>query len=324
MYNSEKYIRTCLDSLVKQDLCIDDYEIIIINDGSSDNSEEIVKEYMKQYPQISLYSQENGGQSKARNKGISLARGQYVCFVDSDDFILEKSLGRVVEEALKLNLEILTYNFYSGDVETIKQTAYHSTYQIEKIQTGIQFIEQHNYFNYAWNYLLLRSFLLDNNLKFVEGKFCEDGMFTMQSFLCAQKVAALDAYVYCYVIRPNSTMTRTDLSHQLKMIEDYQYVIFFLTDLITVYQSKMTLGCYNRCISRRNSYIFFLLIRLLKAKLKGDKITSVLNRLQRKGVYPYKFVLDTEYGDWRYTLIHRIINNKYLYKTTCFLYRILN
>lgn len=68
---------------MKQDLCIDDYEIIIINYGSSDNSEEIVKEYMKQYPQILLYSQENGGQSRARNKGISLAYGQYVCFVDS-------------------------------------------------------------------------------------------------------------------------------------------------------------------------------------------------------------------------------------------------
>lgn len=83
MYKSEKYIQTCLDSLVKQDLCIDDYEIIIINDGASDNNEEIVKEYMKQYPQISLYSQENEGQSRVRNKGISLARGQYVCLVHS-------------------------------------------------------------------------------------------------------------------------------------------------------------------------------------------------------------------------------------------------
>ena len=83
MYNSEKYIQTCLDSLVKQDLCIDDYEIIIINDGASDNNEEIVKEYMKQYPQISLYSQENEGQSRVRYKGISLARGQYVCLVHS-------------------------------------------------------------------------------------------------------------------------------------------------------------------------------------------------------------------------------------------------
>ena len=85
MYNSEKYIRNCLDSLLNQGLAIKDYEIIVVNDGSTDGSEQIVRQYNDKYENIKIITVKNGGQSYARNIGIDNANGDYLFFVDSDD-----------------------------------------------------------------------------------------------------------------------------------------------------------------------------------------------------------------------------------------------
>ena len=87
MYNAERYIDTCLNTLVKQDILDSEYEIIIINDGSTDNSVNIVKKYIQKHENINLISVKNGGQSRARNIGIENSKGKYLYFVDADDYI---------------------------------------------------------------------------------------------------------------------------------------------------------------------------------------------------------------------------------------------
>ena len=316
MYNAERYIGGCLDSLLNQDLSVEEYEIIVINDGSTDNGEQIVQTYIKKYPQILLYSQENGGVSNARNKGMSLARGEYVCFVDADDFLIENALGRIVEEALKRNLQILVYQ------KTEEKESHDSTFQVEEAQTGIKFIEKHNFVNYVWNCVIQKSFLSDNDLRFVDGRFCEDIMFNLNAYLHADRMAAIDAKVYCYIVRPNSIMTNTNSVHLMKMMDDFQYVIDYINALIMKYKSVMTAGCYNRCISRRNSYIFFLLIRMLRAKVDKEYVDKVVNELKKKGLYPYQRMSKIEYKGGKYTYIHYITNHPVLYKTACVLYKI--
>ena len=96
VYNTEKYLSRCLDSLIRQDLSPNEYEIIVINDGSQDNSREIVRDYMSRHPQISFFEQANQGLFETRNVGIDRAKGKYIYFVDSDDFIAPNVMGKII------------------------------------------------------------------------------------------------------------------------------------------------------------------------------------------------------------------------------------
>lgn len=317
MYNAEKYIGNCLDSLLNQGFLAGEYEIIIINDGSTDKSEQIVLGYITEYSQILLFSQKNGGQSKARNKGLSLARGEYVCFVDSDDFLVENSLARIVEEASSRELQILIYQ--TAERNKIN----HFPFFVEETQTGIEFIANHNFANYVWNCVISKKFLIDNNLKFVEGRYCEDIMFNLSAFLRADKMASCNANVYCYIIRPDSTMTKSDSVHLLKMIDDFQYVIDYINSLIVEYKSDMTVNCYNRCVSRRDSFTYFLFMRMLKAKMNKKSINQVISKLKNKRLYPYKIMLKDEYRGFKFSISYYITNHPVLYKMACAVYKIV-
>lgn len=116
VYNVEKYLRQCLDSLVDQNF--DSYEVIVVNDGSSDNSQSIIELYSKKYPNIiRSYLKENGGLGSARNFGLEKARGEYIAFVDSDDWVDNKMLSILYSKATKENLDIVIFDFtsiYSG------------------------------------------------------------------------------------------------------------------------------------------------------------------------------------------------------------------
>ena len=109
VYNVEKYLRKCLASLVNQDF--EDYEIIIVNDGSPDNSQEIIDEYTKKYKFIRSFTKENGGLSSARNYGIDKARGDYIAFVDSDDYVDVAFLKELYEAITKDGSDIAVCEF---------------------------------------------------------------------------------------------------------------------------------------------------------------------------------------------------------------------
>lgn len=99
IYNVEKYLRVCLDSCLKQDVPKSSYEIITVNDGSPDSCDKIIEEYYTKFPNIRVITQKNSGLSVARNNGLNIARGEYVWFVDSDDYITTNCLGHKIGRA---------------------------------------------------------------------------------------------------------------------------------------------------------------------------------------------------------------------------------
>ena len=105
VYNVEKYLDKCLDSLANQTL--KDLEIIIVNDGSPDNSEDIIKKYTKKYKNFKYYKKENGGLSSARNYGIKYASGDYIAFLDSDDYVKSDMYEKMYEKAIKGNYDLV-------------------------------------------------------------------------------------------------------------------------------------------------------------------------------------------------------------------------
>ena len=108
VYNTEKYLRECIDSILSQNL--KSYEIIIINDGSTDNSEGIIYEYMKKYQFINYFKQSNSGQGAARNVGIDRAKGNFIYFMDSDDILNDFKLKEMLEQAEKINLDAIFFD----------------------------------------------------------------------------------------------------------------------------------------------------------------------------------------------------------------------
>lgn len=127
IYNAEHYIGKCLDSILYQGIAPDSYEIVIVNDGSTDESSSIVRQYILKYPFIKLYNQVNQGQSAARNYGMSMANGDYIQFMDADDFLIENSLSKIVDFANnghahaepQKTYDIIAFDLTGGKVDSV-------------------------------------------------------------------------------------------------------------------------------------------------------------------------------------------------------------
>lgn len=197
MYNAEPYISQCLDSIISQGLDSKSYEVIIINDGSNDRSCEIVTRYLKYHSNFRLFNQNNRGQSVARNYGMTKAIGEYIQFIDADDFLIPDSLQQIVQFASSKNndyaLDMISFGIIGGypDRVEIKNTG---TGRCLWHGNGYDYIASHNYNNSPCYYWLKRSFVSKFELKFEEGKLCEDGMFTMTAIDCKYRQ-------YCIFLR---------------------------------------------------------------------------------------------------------------------------
>jgi glycosyltransferase involved in cell wall biosynthesis len=208
IYNVEPYLRQCLDSVVNQDYF--DYEVICINDGSTDHSLAILEEYKKQYPQITLISQENKGLSAARNAGIRAATGDYILFLDSDDW-LEKDAIRMLRDNIG-DEDMLCFNgrryFEDGTQEEPDAGITESNLTGWDYYNKYALVSRKFHFVCVVLRLYRKQFLLDHRLFFEEGIYHEDNLFTPIACYYAQKVKVIPDCLYVYRIR-NESITHT-------------------------------------------------------------------------------------------------------------------
>ena len=229
VYNTEKYIEKCLDSIISQDM--KDIEVIVVNDGSTDNSEEIIKKYVEQYPdKVKLYTQVNGGLSSARNYGISKATGKYLCFVDSDDYIA-KNLFDELDTFISDDVDLIKYKCIKVD---------ENGEQIEKVNGPVfakkngneafnELYSQDVLMEAVWLYLCKREFWERNNFQFPVNKFHEDWAVVPIMVISANAVVSTGIYGYCYVQSSNS-ITRDNDDEKIKtrvydMLEHYDNLV---------------------------------------------------------------------------------------------------
>ena len=201
VYNVEKYLRECLDSVINQTLR--DIEIICINDGSTDNSLEILKKYAQKDNRIVLINKENEGAGEARNKGLEKAQGDFVIFFDSDDYMATDCLEKLINKAQKVNADITicrSYRFDDGkDNFTIMNWAIkdkflpQATFCPKEIPSKVfQFCV-----GWPWDKLYKREFVVNNNLKFQNLRHSNDTFFVLFSLCCATSITIIqDALVY--------------------------------------------------------------------------------------------------------------------------------
>ena len=202
VYNGEKYIEKCLDSLVNQSFALKDIEVIIINDGSTDNSEKIIKKFSKKLNIVYL-SQDNHGQSYTRNKGLTLAHGQYITFIDCDDFIDSNMLEKLYIEMEKGDYDIVTCSLAKVKGKEIKPI-------IERLNDD----DIRNFILTKvgpCNMLIKMTFLIDNNFKFPEHlhKYEDIAVIPILGLKENVLIKTIDECLYYYYDNSNSVMNTT-------------------------------------------------------------------------------------------------------------------
>ncbi len=208
VYNTEKYIQKCIDSLYVQNLNI---EIIFINDGSTDNSKEIINNYFKKDGRIKVMSQDNQGPAVARNLGLEVAQGNYIAFLDSDDWIDSNCLEMLYNLAIKFDVDMIMGNTLFYYNETRIERRYKIPQEITNIlYTGkdcfIELMKSFSYVPMQSNYIYKRSFLVDSNLVF-ENVSHEDELWTLSSMCLAKKILIKDLPFYYYRQRSGSIVS---------------------------------------------------------------------------------------------------------------------
>lgn len=222
VYNVEKYIKRCLDSLIQQSL--DNYEIIVVNDGTEDNSMEYVYSLQKIYSRIVVCERENGGLSAARNTGIKQAKGEYILFCDSDDALQVNCLSMIYNEAKSKNLDMLLYGAKTiWEIEAATDiNAYFKDNITQEVVSGkemlAEFVHKGKYTASACMYLIKRKMLIQNGLFFVEKILHEDELFTPIVLMKAQRVEYRNWLIYMRFVREGSITTSNNVSKRLKSL----------------------------------------------------------------------------------------------------------
>lgn len=227
IYNVEEYLEECLDSVIAQ--TFSDWEMILVDDGSTDSSGEIAEKYAQQYDNVFVIHQVNGGLSAARNTGLDIAKGEYIYFLDSDDYILDNTLQIAYETAEKNSAELVIFNgidFYKDkeDICEVHFTNFNS-YDIR--------ISGRDVFNEtvannggllfcAWSQFVKRSLLEKINLRFKAGMLHEDDLYSFYLLMNVESVVVIKDILHMRRVHDGS-ITNTRVS--IRNLEGY-YIIY--------------------------------------------------------------------------------------------------
>jgi len=191
VYNVEKYVHACLESIYRQHLDEERFEVIIVNDGTKDRSMDVIQDIIKAHTNITVINQENLSLSVARNNGIAAAKGEYILMPDSDDLLIDDSLPPLLDKALETKADLVVADFLEMTDEEIDMgTVTRTKMETEvKEKTGFElFMEDLDPRQcYVWRTLFRRAFILDNHITFVPGIRYQDVPFTHECYLRAKK-----------------------------------------------------------------------------------------------------------------------------------------
>ena len=202
VYNGEKYIRKCLDSVINQTK--KEIEIVVVNDGSTDNTESIIKEYKDK--RITYFKNNNHGIGYSRNFGVSKSSGKYIMFLDSDDYIDKDECKLLYEKCLEDDLDISIcdfYKVYNNDLIEVNLGDFKSSSLKDNPDIITEFLN-------PWGKLYNKKILTDNKIKFVENLKYEDAPFVIETFCNAKKIGKVNKPLHYYVIHGNSETTVRD------------------------------------------------------------------------------------------------------------------
>lgn len=308
VYNAKEYLRECLDSIITQ-RGFEQAELILVDDGSTDVSGAICSMYSERFPNVVYHRQKNAGVSAARNKGVELSRGEYIFFVDSDDFLYKGILSKILQAVSSDNPEMLIFDFvheYSDFNNFIK-------YPFEPYKLlGSDFIKKDiaefmlvdSAMNSVWNKVMKKEVITENGIKFAHGmKYGEDKLFVLDFLAACSSVYYIpeNGYFYRYVTSGAIHRERSDYFYTL--LEDYDYTIDFYKNF-SLEKSYVEKRYSERLAQQITGYIGLayqncsksVFIKTLHNAFNDEKIRSVIQRL--KDSECFKGETEQKISDW--------------------------
>tara|TARA_B110000114_G_scaffold185705_1_gene234205 strand:- start:3391 stop:4368 length:978 start_codon:yes stop_codon:yes gene_type:complete len=261
VYNAEKYISNCITSCLNQDY--ENYEIILVDDGSTDNSLMIMADFEQSNDNITLITQKNQRQGAARNNGLKIAKGEYIWFVDADDLIAHNSITSLIKVVLKTNLDMVRFDAANctsfGDIPK-KRLCEH---EIDKLYLGHEVILENKFSVCVPFYIFKNKFLRDNNLYFLENMFYEDIEFMMRAFDKVKLFRYFNETFYIVNLIPESSTRSKDLVRKHDYIKVIKSHISYLnksnlnSDVKIVFYKNIGMCMNNMLFGTLSSKLIF-------------------------------------------------------------------
>lgn len=262
VYGVEKYISKCLNSLVNQTL--NDIEIIVVNDGTKDNSQKIIDEYVKKYPdKVKSFIKENGGQGSARNYGLKQANGEYIGYVDSDDYVELDMYEKLYNKAINDNLDIAICGNYnvSEDYKNKKVDLEFIKYEDNKINALLGK-------KAVWNKIYKKSIV--EKLEFRSKVWYEDFDFSIKAICSAKKIGYVNEPLYNYLLREGSTMNNSNVVRNLEILDAFNEIV----------KDKKYKGYYDIIEFLAIDHIYIsTIVRVINAKADDKVKRETINKL---------------------------------------------
>lgn len=310
-YNASNSIKKCIDSILSQ--TYKSLEIIIINDGSKDNTLEIMQEYEKKDSRIRIINKGNSGVASTRNLGINTSTGNYLMFIDSDDYIENNYIEKMYTELLDNNCDVaisgMTCCKESGQI--IKKVSYKNNSTDLKFENIITEIINKLTFCSACKTLIKKSIIIDNKILFNEKlKYCEDMLFSFTTLKKAKKIRYVNNVGYYYVYNENSATNKTNLEAIHKYCEDNMFALNYIKENTTCKEYIIA----NRLLSKVNIAIKKLINieNINYKKFKKEAIYIYDKYIKVKGIEDYIKISEINYeSKINILLIKMLLKNKY-------------
>lgn len=288
LYNSEKWLPKCVNSLLHQDISSDEYEIILVDDGSPDNCRIIGENYASLYSNIRVLCRPNGGTSAARNTGVRAAKGKYLYFVDPDDYILENSLKDILHKMEVEYLDVLRFAYVEVDEcgHEIHSVKYPEPIDYSPgIMDGCKFMaERLGGACYVWTYLFRTSIIIDNSIYCQEGVYYDDTTWLPLVLMHANRVESIDVKRHFYLIRNDSLVRAVTPSAIQKRIDGQAFSIKELQCQIKTLTNEYALRWYKRmltlCVMSFISYV---------GKYRFSQRKEYIQFLKTQNVFPLSY-----------------------------------
>ena len=274
IYNISSYIDQCVESIAKQ--TYKDIEIILVNDGSTDDSLTILKEWRKLDERIKIINKSNGGLSSARNAGLACANGEYIVYIDGDDWVSHDFLSSIVNYIEKKGIfDLICFDYWSYfGPHDMKKVSHNSSIEMAD---GITFFENSQFKFTAWSKVYRKAYLDSMNLLFLEGRLHEDISYTVPLCVCARKVGWVNRPLYYYrQNRKNSIMAAVtyrnllDFSHAIC----YNYYFFKEKNKLNPYIASWIMrNFYKACLTGQTNF------KTLKKAFMTNNVSRIAEEL---------------------------------------------